>query len=164
MIALFAVLAACHSGERRSDSRIAGRLVREDTVDILEAVWRVEATGHSARRLTWLYLPSADTGALATSEDVRVALIHRGVPASARLPVGDDTVTFRVRRWTPESDSSTLLEVHSSLTTVLGSGRQRCRQRSGTAASYRALHVSHRWTANRAGPVEIGDSVCAPTP
>jgi hypothetical protein len=164
VIALLTVLAACHSSERSGDSRVSGPLAREDTVDILEAVWRVAAIGNSARQVPWLYLPSADTGALATSEDVRVALIQRGVPASAHLPLGYDTVAYRVHRWTPESDSSRLIEVRSSQTTVLGSGRQRCLQHSGTVASYRALRVSHGWTANRAGPVEVGDSVCEPTP
>jgi len=60
VIALFVVLAVCHSGERSGDSRISGRLVREDTVDILEAVWRVAATGHSSRRVAWLYVPPVD--------------------------------------------------------------------------------------------------------
>lgn len=163
MIALLAGVVACSKTDRsRPGSSESSGVANADTVDILEAVWRVAVAGNSARRVSWLYLPESDTSALTTSSDVRNSLIQRGVPASARLPIGDDTVTFRVRHWSPESDTSSLIEVVSSWSTVIGLGTQRCRQISGNVESYRALRMSRGWTAERVGSVAHGDSVCRP--
>src|SRR5207237_892236 len=143
------ILSACRGPRdaHAGDSSASRQLVTKDTIDILEAVWRVADAGDSERRVALLYLPSADTGAMTASDAVRQALVRRGVPISARLPLGDDTVVVRVTRWTTESDGASVLKVLSASTTVLGTGRQRCRVHSGTVASYRSRRTSVGWLA-----------------
>lgn len=162
LLLLSVLLGGCRGGHAPHVDRAAVDAARRDTVEILEAVWRTATIGHSHMRAPWLYLPNADIAALTASDSVRGALSLRGIPASTRLPAGDDTVIFRVRRWAVDPSGMPLIEVHSSWTTMLGSGPQRCRTGSGNVESYRAFRTSLGWSAERTGPVEHGDSVCRP--
>ncbi len=137
---------------------------RKDTVDILDAVWRVATPNHQKSRVPWLYVPAKDTGVVTVSDAVRSALEQQGVAASARRPTGDDTVVFRVTRWKVDTGGTMLLRLNSHWTAVLGSGVRRCRTGSGNSENYRVARSGAGWSAVRLNPVFHGDNVCVSIP
>lgn len=114
LIALILGLAACPSA-RRAPMRAGMAYSRADTVDVLEAVWRVPVHAYTGAGVRWLYLPDADSAALTVSDTVRETLARRGVPASGRRPMGHDTVVYRVQRWTRDSTGNPVLAISSAL-------------------------------------------------
>ena len=167
VLVLSVIIGGCRSGDPVHTNGVAVEAARKDTVEILDAVWRTSTAssiGRYNKRVAWLYLPNADTAALTASDTVRAALSLRGIPASTRLPAGDDTVVFRLQRWAVDTSGTPLIEMRSSSTTVLGYGSRRCRAGSGTIESYRALRTSAGWSAQRVGPVYVGDNVCREIP
>jgi hypothetical protein len=161
MILLLLMLSASLAGCSAIPGGVGGHGVsaRTDTVDVLEAVWRSATSGHHVSRVTLLYLPEADTANLTASAQVRRTLTQRGVRASTHLPVGHDTVVYRVRRWTQEQDGAQLLDVVSRWTTLISGDPSLCRS-AGNTETYRAHRGPSGWSAALAGPVAHGQGIC----
>ena len=135
---------------------------RADTADILQAVWRASSPEFHGLGVMWFYLPDADSAGFATSHMVRTVLAERGVPASARLPAGHDTVVFRVRRWTSDSTGSAVIELSSGWTHIRTGAPNVCLL-GGTSETYRVHRTQAGWAAGAVGPGLHGDGYCAPS-
>ncbi len=145
-------------------SRPAPQL-RTDTADVLAAFWRELNRDGNSRNALRLFLPrDQDHGAVGVSERVRATLQRNGIPASPTLSSGDDTLVFRVTRWTAERSGAFLLDFRSESSTILGSEARPCRARSGSEGSYRVRRVNDAWVAQLVGLVMVGDEVCTPIP
>ncbi len=156
------VLAAAGCRGARPELAPAGLVSsRADTADVLEAVWRVPASTYTGAGVRWLYLPTADSVALTASETVRDVLARRGVPASARLPAGHDTVVYQVRRWTRDSTGVPVLELSSQWTHMSTSVPGIC-MLGGNDETYRVRRTRAGWEAERIGPGLHGNGYCAP--
>lgn len=158
LIVLILTLATCRGP---LPEQAAGGVVqaRTDTVAVLEAVWRAAAGMHPRGRVTWLYLPSADSAAFTTSRAIRDDLARRGVPASARLPTGHDTVVYRVRRWTRDAAGVPVLELSSGWTRASANAPGGCTT-AGNDETFRVSRTPSGWEAAHSGPVRHGDGYC----
>ncbi len=144
--------------------RLAGQslLSTQDSVEVVRAFWRLATSSAQARDVAWLWTPSqADSESVAISPAIRLSVTTQGVPASARRPVGDDTVVFRISEWRDDSGGVRLV-MASFRSTVLGSGARRCRTISGNSGSVRVRRIRGRWEANWDGPGVHGAQVCRP--
>ncbi len=131
-----------------------------DTVAMLEAIWKAADAQVNMADVQWFYLPSAATTGLTASDAVRRGLVARGIPASDRLPVGDDTLVVRMTQKTRASNGSLHVTVSTWRTYVIGSGERRCRKGSGNTFTIIANKGLLGWTAVNEGPFATGDSVC----
>jgi hypothetical protein len=132
---------------------------RADTVDMLEAVWRVPTPPSTGAGVRWLYLPDAGSVGFTASAPVREALARRGVPASARLPAGHDTVVYQVRRWTRDSTGLPVLELSSRWTWVSASAPGVCMS-AGNGETFRVHRTRAGWEAERFGRGVHGVGYC----
>jgi hypothetical protein len=151
-------------------------MTQADTVAAIRAAWKAMTganliaaeptlTTNSARSVPpWLWTsPDRESrGTIPISEGVSSELARQGIPTSARRPRGDDTVVFRIAKWT--GDGPAELQFVSEWTTVLGSGSRSCRTGGGFVANVRAIRAAGGWTAKLLMPVEVGDDVCVPIP
>jgi hypothetical protein len=131
-----------------------------DSASALRAVWDQVAAGHG-RRATWLWVPNAtDTSrAVRFSEAVQGLLASHSILASARLPLGPDTVVFRITSWIRDT-VGVVLRVSSTWTERHASGARGNCTRSGNAETVRARMIQGSWRAERIGPVMHGDGFC----
>ncbi|MBL0892157.1 MAG: hypothetical protein IBJ19_16320 [Gemmatimonadaceae bacterium] len=132
-----------------------------DTADVLEAVWRVRATSMTIAGVEWLYLPNADSAALTLSDAVRTALAQRNVPASARRPMGHDTVVYQVLGWTSDASGDPVLTLSSAWTLISKSAPAYC-MTGGNKETSRARRGRTGWKAERIGPNLHGNGYCNP--
>ena len=166
---LFVVLVAplivgCRPSRPSQGAIVPSVPARDDSVDILEAVWRAAASRYDGLRAVWFYLPSqTEPGMVTTSADIQAELAGRGIPASPRLPVGDDTVVFRVARWQSATSSTSLLQIDSRWTTGRTTSAGRCRTGFANTEWIQAARTVSGWTAVRTGPVRHGE-LCVPVP
>jgi hypothetical protein len=130
-----------------------------DTIDVLEAVWRVPASEYTGAGVRSLYLPGADSGAVTASDAVRAALIARGVRVATRRPTGHDTVVYQVTRWARDSAGRPLLSVSSRWTRMSTSAPSICIS-AGNAETYLARRTPAGWEAERIAPGLHGVGYC----
>lgn len=133
-----------------------------DTAAVLTALWR-QLNRDGSTAVPRLFMPNDQGhGAIGVSDEVRAILTRSGIPVSSTRPAGDDTIVFRVVRWTTERSGSVLVEFRSESTTILGTGTRQCRARSGSAGSYRIHRAHDGWVTELVGPVIAGDDICRP--
>ncbi len=144
--------------------RLAGQAPRNarDSVEVVRAFWRLAASLAPIRDVAWLWTPiEADSESVAFSPAIQASLAAQGVPASARRPVGDDTVVFRLVEWHDER-GTVRLHMDSFASTVLGTGARRCRTGSGNSGRVRVRRTRGQWEASWEGPGVRGAQVCRP--
>jgi len=141
------------------------KMTASDSAAVVLEAWRALMSEYDAPRVAWLWTPSnRDTSqVIPFGAGVTNALVQEGVPASSRRPLGRDTAVFRLTDWKAKTGREQVkLKVVSELTTVLGSGTQRCRTRSGNVQHVLVTRSGGSWKAERVGPVLVGDGVCKP--
>ena len=153
------------AGAQSAPGRASSRVTSHDSVAIVRAAWRTVTAGHASRRAVRLWSPLAqDTVRIVPlSRTIIDGLVREGISVVPRRQAGDDTVVFQITRWRSDPDSRrVILEIHSSWTTILGTGAQACRTGS---ANVEQLPVSYRdgqWRSEPRRPVMHGDNVCIP--
>ena len=154
-------------GARRAPAPASVMRSRTDTADVLEAVWRVPVRADTGGGVRWLYLPGADSGAdsaadsaaATVSDAVRAALASRCLPVSARRPAGDDTVVYRIDRWTRDAAGHPVLSV-SSRWTRMSTGTPSICMLAGNAKTCRGRRTQDGWKAERTAPGTHGVGYC----
>lgn len=135
-----------------------------DTVAMLAEIWKSANEDYETSYVRWFYLPTQVAISLSVSDGVRSALQRRGIPASDRLPVGDDTLVVRMDQFARHSPDSVRATVSIWRNFILGSGEQRCRAGSGNTYSLTLNRTSLGWTVVKDRLLIAGDNACARIP
>lgn len=157
-LALGVATLMCVATSRRAATQETSGVARADSAAILREAWTVVSPGQARLRSVWFWIPASAVTprVLPISAELRSLLADAGIPASERLPKGDDTVVFRVAAWHSDSGGA-LLDFQSHWTTVLGRG---CRAASGNVEKVRVHRTNGAWIAARVGSILHGDRVC----
>lgn len=144
--------------------RASSQVTSHDSVAIVRAAWGTVTAGHASRRAVRLWSPLArDTRIVPLSRTIIDRLVRGGISVVPRQRAGDDTVVFQITRWKSDPDSRrAVLEIHSSWTTVLGTGARACRAGSGNIEQLAVSYRDGQWRSEPRGPVMHGDNACVP--
>ena len=149
---------SCMAAQDAHSARITAS--QHDSATVIRWAW-LHATEEHGRRVVWLWAPSSsDTlPVVHLSSAVINLLLAQQVPVSARLPLGHDTVVYRIASWRRDSLGQ-VVELHSAWTQLHGSSERRWCSRSGNVEQIRVRKVDAIWQAERVGPVSHGDGFC----
>ena len=145
--------------------RASSQVTSHDSVAIVRAAWGTVTAGHASRRVVRLWSPPIrDTVRIVPlSRTIIDGLVRGGISVVPRQQAGDDTVVFQITHWKSDPDSRrVVLDIHSSWTTILGTGARACRAGSGNIEQLAVSYRDGQWRSEQRGPVMHGDNACVP--